>query len=150
MRWLEGLGWPLSLKHSCTEVRTLKIPRNTVYGVTEKSPQVERDSLVGQRCMSANWERLCGWCRHGERNPFCGETAERNRGCGNVIFYVDKKKTSLDHGLGNKNYVECQFLLRKQPVSYILEFSGGALLSPDQSLCCVSMSGGEGAKRGVQ
>ena len=30
----------------------------------EKSPQVEKDSLAGQRCMYANWERENGQHRH--------------------------------------------------------------------------------------
>ena len=54
---VEGSEFPSSLKHSSIEVRTLGTPWNTTCGETEKSPQVERDSLVGQRCVFANWER---------------------------------------------------------------------------------------------
>ena len=35
---------------------------------------------------------------------------KKKRGCGSVGFYLDKRKTSLDHGLGNRK-------MEREPVS---------------------------------
>ena len=50
-REIGRLGFPSSLKHSCIEARTLETPRKSICRVTEKSPQVEGDSLARQRCV---------------------------------------------------------------------------------------------------
>ena len=64
-------------------------------------------------------------CKHGagERLSW-GNKRKRKRGCGLVVLYLDKRKTSPDHGLGNGKYGESQFLFTNRLRSKRSEFSG--------------------------
>ena len=57
----------MSLKHSCIEVKLLGTSRKLVCRVAEGSPQFERDSLAGIRCVDVNWGRERQQCHRGER-----------------------------------------------------------------------------------
>ena len=96
----------MSFKHSCIEVRTPEIPRNTVYGVTEKSPQVERGWWHRGAYLQIGRDKMGGVGMEGGELLLWRDNRKTKRGCGSVVFYVDKKKTSLDHGLRKKKYEE--------------------------------------------
>ena len=77
----------------------------------EKPPQVEKDSLAGQRCMYANWERENGQHRHiVGGNPSVEKQKEEKERLWKYGIACGQEKNQ-DRRLENKKYREYQFLL---------------------------------------
>ena len=127
-RQVGGLKFPHS-SNSSIEARSFGIP-----GIQATEWQKHLQEPTGTACQDRGACLQIGRDKTGRvgtdqrGNPFRGETKGRERGCGGMGLYLDKRKTSPDHGPGDG---------RKQrvPVSHLQTTLGVMMQS------CVTFSG---------